>query len=313
MKPELTEQKFKVSKEAVLNVENIRGLIQITRGDDKEISISAKKHLDSGDVENTQVSIEQEKSGAVKVRTIYKNRKVILMGLGNGKPAKVEYEIKVPKHASIEANNVSGDLTVEVIDGIFDLNTVSGKIIASKLNDQIKLNTVSGKIEGDALRGEADVNTVSGTVYMKKCDFPRLDLNSVSGKMVVETPIGDGPYDLNTVSGNVKLIVEDGTAASVHATSISGRFKTSLNTTAYSRSHADSRADINGGGTKILMNSISGDLYLVTSEDDVAVTPANSNINRAKSNQPSSEERLGILSEIHEGTLSIDDALVKLG
>jgi len=62
---------------------------------------------------------------------------------------------------------------------------------------------------------------------------------------------------------------------------------------------------LEGGGTEIRMKSVSGNLYVVTSEDVSGVAP------RVKHN--TREERLAVLTQLEGGNISVEDALSQLG
>lgn len=53
------------------------------------------------------------------------------------------------------------------------------------------------------------------------------------------------------------------------------------------------------------MKSVSGSLYLVTSENDQAITP--------QVKRPSKDERMALLTMLQAGELSIEDAPAQLG
>ena len=310
MNTELIEQKFKVSKMPEIKISNIRGKINVSRGKKKEINVAATKHLDSGDVEGTTVLIAQDESGLVTVLTEFENNSY---NWGRKKPCKVEYEITVPENIRLRSNSVSGDTTIAGLSGKIEVKTVSGDISAEKLSGELRLHSVSGRVLGNELVGPIKLENVSGDIELRKCNFENLDLNTVSGKVVIESPIAEGPYRINSVSGSTKFIVDENSGISLSAHSISGRFKTSLNTTRYSRSHGNTCADINGGGTKIRSNSVSGNIYILSSEDDIASVPSKVNFGSRGKKHVTSTERKEILEQIHQGNLSIDDALTRVG
>lgn len=83
--------------------------------------------------------------------------------------------------------------------------------------------------------------------------------------LVLQTPLGEGPYRFKTVSGNVRLILPPETGCTVGFRSMSGRLKTSLPTTRSRRQIGQSYAELQGGGPEVHFSSMSGNLSVVPS------------------------------------------------
>lgn len=294
------EENFDVSAPAKLVVKNICGEIKVSPTEGSQIRVVAVVDLDSGEGESTEVLIEQDDDGTVRAKTSYEHERFF----GAHKPCKVHYTIEAPADTSVYIKNVSGPIDVQGLNGKHRIKAVSGSVYLADLNGEIEASTVSGKIEAKNLIGPAELNTVSGRLRVESSDIPRLRATSVSGKLVVGTPLGEGPYELKTVSGSVRLIVPDGTGCSVKANSVSGRLKTDqLNVSG----HVSKRkwdVDINGGGTSVRLKSVSGSLYIVTSEGASA--------GAVRVHKQPREDRMDILSKVSEGDLTVEDAMAKL-
>ncbi len=200
---------------------------------------------------------------------------------------------------------VSSSADVEGLEGDFKINSVSGIVKLSELSGSINAKNVSGKLLGENLSGPAKLETVSGEIRAEDSDFPSLNSTTVSGSAIIHTVLGDGPYKLSSISGSVKLVVPENSKCSVHAKSISGRFRTDLNASFSSINRRSWDVDLEGGGTEIRMNSVSGNLYVVTSEDVSGVAP------RVK--HKTREERFEVLTQLEGGNISVEDALSQLG
>jgi DUF4097 and DUF4098 domain-containing protein YvlB len=297
------EETFKVETPARLVVKNVRGTVSIKPGAEDEINILATKHLDSGNPENTEVILEQSQDGVVNAIAKYDTSD--LLGFGLHRPCKVDFEITTPKACSVRLKTVSASSSAQGLEGDFRFKSVSGRLALEDLTGSIEANTVSGSLLANHLRGPAELESVSGKIEATDCDFSKLYANSVSGKITVFSEVGDGPYKFNTVSGRIKFIVPQKTACTISASSVSGKFKTDLNAKYSSIGRRNWHADLEGGGTEVRMKSVSGGLYLITSEDAIGQSP--------EVKPKSRQERIEILSKLESGEISVEDTLKELG
>jgi len=300
MSKETIEKTFKVKLPAQLKVTNIRGKINLKQGKGNEIQIKAIKHLDSHNPDDTSIEISQSEDGTVEVITQYDQS-----GFWNlSRPCKVEYEIIAPKETSARVSTVSGLATVEGLNGSQKIKSVSGPLEISNLSGDIYVNTVSGKLIGNNLSGPTKIKSVSGKIRIEEASFNTLSITTVSGNAIIHTDIGDGPYKFSSVSGSIRLIVPENTRCSNRARSVSGRFRTDLNISSSSIGRRFWDVDIAGGGAEIDMNSVSGSLYILTSEDAQGNIPGNKRI--------SHEQRISILEKLEAGELSVEETILQL-
>ena len=94
---------------------------------------------------------------------------------------------------------------------------------------------------------------------------PRLpvDATTVSGRMEYQTAFGAGPYRFNSVSGDVELSVPSETRCSAELHAVSGKLFTKLPATSIAKQNGNQTAEIQGGGVKVHLHSVSGNLSLV--------------------------------------------------
>lgn len=305
MSIETIERSFDVASPARLNLGNIRGLIELKAGEDGVISIKAVKHLKSGDEANTNLQITQEEDGRVIVKTDYENSIGNLFGLR--KPMKVDYTVQLPKECEIKVSGVSCLISAKGLHGNIDINSVSGKLTLEELSGILKLSVVSGAIDGQKLSGEFNGNSVSGRIRIIDSNFNNANIKSVSGKMVVETPINEGPYVFNSVSGALSLIVPQESSCTAQIKSVSGRLRTSLPITKDKRKNSRGFVEIAHGGPEVTYKSVSGSMRIVTSEKEEIVE-------RIAPEKPVEQEKdkIAILQKIERGEISVDEALEEL-
>jgi DUF4097 and DUF4098 domain-containing protein YvlB len=303
MSVERIEKIFSCPDSPHLTLSNIRGSVKIQPGDNGVIAVAATKQKDSGDEENSRIEMSQSNNGSVNIHTRYDH-----MGFrffGKRYPCKVDYEVFVPKECSLKIRGVNNSATIEGISGELDISTVSGDIECRSLMGQLKIKTVSGDVRGEAISGSGQLNSVSGDINLKNSDFSALRGKTVSADLVIETPLENGPYDFNSVSGDIKLDVSPMQGAIISSSSLSGDIRTSLPYAHANKSGKNRRIKINGGGVEINHSSVSGDLFVDSR-----------NNNGTKENKlaeiPDGDRSLkhnNILERVESGELSVDQAL----
>lgn len=279
MTNEHLEKSFTVSGPAHLELSNIRGSVDIRPGVEDVILVKAEKQVDTGNASQTTIEMTQESDGTVKVKTRFPEDWLDL--LFGAKPCKVDYVVTAPRACQLRINGVSntifvegfegdsafktvsGDLTLRSLNGALSFDTVSGDLNLSELRGDFRLNTVSGDVKGVHLNGAVHLKTVSGDVEFKESELPSFSATTVSGELDLETSLSAGPYTFNSVSGDlaIKLPAETRCTAELHTTS--GELSIQLPTTSVTHQHGRHVAEIQGGGVKVLLNSVSGSMQIM--------------------------------------------------
>jgi hypothetical protein len=298
MTQETTERTFSVPSPARLTVSNVRGAVTIAPGEPGRIAVTAVKHTHTGNADRTRLELEQSADGSVTIAARFDSD--FMFFFLNRQPCRVDFTIRVPPSASVvHVGGVSSSVEMSGLSGEFDVHTVSGDVILRDLAGMLKLNSVSGGVRGErlALSAPLDVETVSGEVHLRECNLPAARGRTVSGDVMLQTPLGDGPYHFSSVSGEIGLWVPAGTACEMALHSLSGDVATDLPVTSRSRSPGRARLDVNGGGAEVRVHSVSGGLSLMSALGETAP------------NDPAPISRQEILERIERGELSVEDAL----
>jgi DUF4097 and DUF4098 domain-containing protein YvlB len=313
MSEETIEKSFQVNDQPRLVISNIRGSVTIQPGESNVIEVKAFKHggFDNG---NFSVEMSQESDGTVRVETRNKESWFGLLS----HPPKVDYSVRVPQGSKIDASGVSNSLNVSDLEGEFKLKTVSGDIECSNLTGPFKFRAVSGAISGSKLSGALELGTVSGRAKILESNFPTADANTVSGDLILQTPIAAGPYQFSSVSGAVRMLVPSETHCNAELNSVSGSIRSSLPVSGSTSGHGLKVAQLGNGGTLVRLKSVSGSLTF-----EVEGIPATNVNSRSTEERPapsappstpasappaplSTEE---ILQRIERGEMSVDEAI----
>jgi hypothetical protein len=260
MHEETIEREFEVTAPVRLTVGNIRGSVDVQPGDGGVVSVTAVKHLETGDGERTEIEIEQEGDGSVIVKTVFDEKGWFF---GARRPCKVDYVVRVPGDCALKVNCVSSKASVQGLAGEFEVKTVSGHVTLQDLCGNIKATSVSGRILGERLSGPTEFESVSGKVSLTGSSLSVARGSTVSGDLVLETSLGEGPYKFKSMSGNLKLVLPPETGCSIGFQSVSGRLKTSLPTTRSQWQRHKWQADLLGGGPEIRFHSVSGNMSVM--------------------------------------------------
>ena len=304
MSQETIERRFEVGSPARFKLSNIRGPVDIQVGDAGIIEVTAVKHLDSGNADQTEIKIEQADDGRVIVKT--DNSNSVSNWFGINKPCKVDYTVRVPEDCEVRASGVSSEISAVGLRGVVNISTVSGRLTCGDLSGQLKLGAVSGAIQAENLSGELEVKGVSGRIRVMDSQLSQAFVKTVSGKIVLQTPLAEGPYTFKGVSGSTTLVVPDDTACSAKFHSVSGRMRTSLPLTKDNRQGSRGSVEIQGGGANVSCKCVSGAFKIVTTEGE--------KISERKAEQkpkPVNKNQMDVLQKIERGEISVEEALYK--
>jgi hypothetical protein len=309
MEDNSTQQIFQVSSPARLYVENIRGSVFVRAGETQEIIVQAAIDLQSGQAERTHVELSQDPDGTVRAVTRMDSGRG-LSGSGIN-PCKVSYIITAPHACDVEVSAVTSSVVTEGLQGRVNIRQVSGSVALTDLAGTFEIDSVSGSVTGLRLSGEFPrLKTVSGAIQLGDSQVTRLSARTVSGDIAIESPLVDGPYELETVSGDARLVVPQETHCEVSSRSFSGETYVGLSSTYLKHSGRSQRIVVQDGGPQVSFRSMSGGLSILTAEQIEHPAPHQPEVAAAPPDEP---DRMRILERIGRGELSVDEGIRLLG
>jgi hypothetical protein len=150
-------------------------------------------------------------------------KKIKVSGSGSGLEIWADVEVKVPRGGSlrvrhgvgqIEADEVSGNLALEIrsghvratrVEGDLLADTGSGHVEVADIVGRLNVDTGSGHVEAARVRGpEMQIDTGSGHVTIDGADSPRLVVDTGSGHVEASGLSTDSAH-IDTGSGRVRL------------------------------------------------------------------------------------------------------------
>ncbi len=124
----------------------------------------------------------------------------------------VSYEIEVEVPLSLDCrlgiNTASGDIEVRDLTGAIAVHTASGDATLTRVIGDIASNTASGDLRIDHAKGQLASRSASGDARVEHSAFNAFGFHSASGDVQLDAALtGDGPYRIETVSGDCRLAI----------------------------------------------------------------------------------------------------------
>lgn len=221
-----------------IEIENIKGRIQVRAWDRPEVKISGtlgegvEKLVVEGDAQHLVVKVKYPKGG----------------GWGGKQSGSTDLQLTVPVRADLEIDSVSahvdvsgvapgrlsiesvsGDVYVAAAPGEVDVESVSGKLRLTVNSASVEAQTVSGDLQlRGRMNGEIKAETVSGDidVVVNGERVREFSANTVSGNAELRTGLAPkGEIKLESVSGDLLLVMPGTLSAQVTGESFSGDLK----------------------------------------------------------------------------------------
>ena len=184
--------------------------------------------------------------------------------------AKADISIVVPRTVALTLGVVSASALISGLATDAKLNTVSGDLLVDDLTGDVDINAVNGDVQVRGLRGAFNANSVSGDIAATGT-IRRASADTVSGSVLFDSAGPISQIDINTVSGNSTIRIDEGYPANYVVRSVSG--KITLDSTVHSSSgmtnFTGSTGTLSGQFVDVRVNSVSGDLTLLRSETGV--------------------------------------------
>jgi hypothetical protein len=351
------DRTFATGNTCRLSLDNSRGRVRVTAWDRPEVHLIAIKRLDGSRARYLATTVVTRHEGdALEIQTILDPSESfgdrfglsgvaaeVIRGfselLGSiGSTCEVDYDLHVPKYATISLKGVSCEFAVDGTEGALKVRSVSGEIDTRSVTGPLDLGSVSGEIDLRGVDGPVRVESVSGEVHVEG-KVASLRAKTVSGEIEFCGPIAiDGSIELGTVSGAASLQIPASTKASISLRGLSSDVQCEL-PVAVDRDHRgpgsrEWSGRLNGGGSAISFRTVSGGLHLrelpngARPEAPVEPTttgstawPAGSSVPdyaplaaqpTEASTGPDDNDAMQILQALERGEVTVDEALRRI-
>ncbi|MCP2638492.1 DUF4097 domain-containing protein [Microbacterium sp. HD4P20] len=198
----------------------------------------------------------------------------VFRNFGAGGP-RAEISVAVPRAVALNLGVVSASALVSGLRSDTSLNTVSGDIIVDGLTGDLRVNAVSGDVQVRGLEGSLSANSVSGDIAATGA-LSRASIDTVSGAMLVDSAGDTSSVNLNTVSGNATVRLDDGYPANYVIRSVSGRVQVdgevrSGRGAGPTTNFAGAAGELSGNFADVRVNTVSADVTVLRRAAQAAV------------------------------------------
>ncbi len=237
------EQTYPLSANGKVSISNVNGSITIDTWDRNEVKLEAVKTADDKErLAEVEIKIDARKD-AIVIETNYDSWKRSNGGSWkNYGKLTVDYRLTVPRNAVLD-----------------QVETVNGSVNITNSNNLTKASTVNGQVIATNLRGTAELSTVNGTI---EANFDQLQSSS--------------RINLNTVNGQVNLVIPSDANATVRADTLNGQITNDFGLPVRKGEYVgrDLYGRIGSGEVQIKLNSVNGGLHIKRKNDGKTVNPA---------------------------------------
>jgi DUF4097 and DUF4098 domain-containing protein YvlB len=237
------EQSYPLNSSGRVSVSNVNGSITIETWDKNEVKLVAVKTAnDKERLAEVEIQIDA-KPDYLRIETDYgsyddRRRR----NWGNADKLQIEYHLTVPRNAVLN-----------------EIETVNGSVRISNATNLVRASAVNGEVAATNLRGTANLSTVNGTV---NADFDQLQTGS--------------KITLETVNGNVNLLIPSDANATFRADSLNGVISNDFGLPVRKGQYVgrDLYGKVGTGDVQIRLNSVNGPLSIKRKADGKNPNPA---------------------------------------
>lgn len=187
----------------------------------------------------------------------------VFRNFGAGGP-RAEISVAVPRDIAVTLGVVSAQALLAGLERDAKVNTVSGDLLIDGLRGDLSANAVSGETQVRGLQGAFSANSVSGDVAVTG-ELTKASVDTVSGTILVDAagPVHD--VNLNTVSGNMTVRLDESLPANYLVRSVSGKIQLDgvMRSGGGPATVSDSVGDLAGTFVDVRANGVSGDTVVL--------------------------------------------------
>lgn len=251
---------------AELSIENRSGTVAVRGEETAQVRIEVIAYLwAESDLEADEQAelivrgIRQEgKSVTVRAPALLRPRPFLFFS----RAPRIDYQLTVPQRSTASISSRSGRVEVENLAGPLEVTARSGRVSVREIGGDTRIASISGSVQVDAIAGSLVIDSRSGGARVSRCRgnvkvhsrSGSLQVEEVGGSLEAETRSGStsisgvggalkltarsgsvryqgavgGPFDIDVVSGSVRLAVDPNSRFFLDAESTSGSVRSDL-------------------------------------------------------------------------------------
>ena len=284
------EKTFTVQAGGKLHLETQGGAINVTRGGDGVVKITARERIRADNeaeaddlLKKLDLAFEQT-GNDVSAIAKYESR-VSGFHWGSWPPVQVDFIVTVPASFATDLHTSGGGITVGDLNGPVHARTSGGGIKLGKIGAGVDAHTSGGSVTLESATGEVKLGSSGGNIGVGRVDGPA-SLSTSGGSIKIESVIGSlrantsggniragiaGPLKndcvLSTSGGSVKISVDKTAAFQLDASTSGGSVDAgglTITLEKSNRSRSRLAGSVNGGGPLLKLRSSGGNIDLTT-------------------------------------------------
>ncbi|MGQ9874114.1 MAG: DUF4097 family beta strand repeat-containing protein [Chloroflexus sp.] len=293
----LPVQRFAVSR---VEVTGVNDQVTLSATDGEEVVLRGERRgfgwaANAAAAAAAQITIEVEQQGDTLFVHVRRQPQIMWYF---GRDPYASLELSLPRDVTFNVELVSGDVMLRQIEASGTITAVSGDVVADRTIGQLTVNTTGGDIElrdhrgglkvvtvgGDtdvsgqftdldiqAIDGDVSlqgsfntalIDTVSGRVIVEATEASRLTISTTSGNVRFTGQPAAEQQEIETISGNVDLVLREPLDTRLTFTTVSGRINIPSELSALSANSRSFTATFGQGRTVLKTNTTSGDITL---------------------------------------------------
>ncbi len=212
------KKKFSTAANPSLSLRNHYGSIVVKSWEQNEIEIQGERSSDGMQV----VILGGEQKVSVQTHPV--RERISLQD------ARVDFQIRVPRQATVRIDSERGNLSVENIEGNVAVEAVSTVVELSHIRGHISVHTVDGPIRIQSSEGDhIEAHSISGSLKFVGVNCHELVAKTNSGAIQYEGDFGaGGNYVLNNYNSPIEIVASDKASFDFTARAVEGAIESNL-------------------------------------------------------------------------------------
>lgn len=222
-----TDTTFAANGARALELSNPGGQVVVRVWDRDEVRVQADHSR------RTYIEIDRSSDGAIEIEP----------DAEMGPATVVDFQITIPRSMSVYLEGMYCDMDVDGVVGEVEVETLEGQVLLRNITGDISAEAVAGEVRIEGVQGDVDVSsvargvrlsgitgditaeTVSGSVELEGIRSDRVDVGTVSGRIIYSGEIVEGGrYYFGAHSGQIVLALPDDASAQFTVMSLTGKF-----------------------------------------------------------------------------------------
>jgi DUF4097 and DUF4098 domain-containing protein YvlB len=207
------EYRFTVGPNAIISIDTQYGAIWVKPGNVDQVVVTAT-------LQSTNVEVDQQQNG---------NRIELashLLESANEQSGRVDYDVLIPRDATLNLRSSTGPLSAEGLQGDLTLEGTDAVVnVRNFENGHVRVRTMRGLITlTDVRNGHVEIASITGDIHMKSVTGPLVLASSGGGRIFYNGDFGSGgDYRFTTHTGDIEAMAPADVSADFRAHSVLGR------------------------------------------------------------------------------------------